>query len=245
MKVARLDQQRIPRHIAIIMDGNSRWARLHGVSRAAGHEAGAKSVRAVIEACRELGKVEALTLYAFSTENWRRSKTEISTLFRLLSKYIALELEEIHQQDIRIRAIGRLDALPSKARQDLEYAMERTAANKSMTVLVALNYGARAEIVDASRKIAEEVQAGRLTPQQIDENVFSQYLYEPRFPDVDLLIRTSGEMRISNFMLWQLSYAEIYVTPTLWPNFRKEHLYEAIAEFQSRQRRFGGRTRSK
>ncbi len=236
-----LDPNRIPRHIAIIMDGNSRWARNHGVSRSAGHEAGAKSARAAIEACRELGKVQALTLYAFSTENWRRSKTEVNALFRLLSKYIALELDEIHKQNIRIRAIGRLDALPQHAREDMLHAIERTRNNTAMTVLVALNYGARAEIVDATRAIAEKIKAGVIEPTQIDERLFAQHLYEPEFSEVDLLIRTSGEMRISNFLLWQLSYAEIYVTPTLWPDFRKQHLYEAIAEFQARQRRFGGR----
>lgn len=245
MATPQLDTKRLPRHVAIIMDGNSRWARLHGKSRSEGHETGAQSARAVIEACRELGRIEVLTLYAFSTENWRRSRREVNTLFRLLSKYIALELEDIHKQDIRVRAIGRLDALPRRAREDMLHAIERTANNRSMTVVIALNYGSRTEISDAARGIALDVQAGRLDPGAVNEDLFARYMYAPDLPDPDLLIRTSGEMRLSNFMLWQLSYAEIVVSPTLWPDFRKDDLYAAIAEYQARQRRFGGRQQTR
>lgn len=241
MNLPEIDQDRLPRHVAIIMDGNGRWAKQHGVSTAAGHEAGAKSVRAVVEACRELQRVEALSLYAFSTENWRRSKTEIGALFRLLSKYIGIELENIHKEDIRITIMGRYKALPKRAVADLNHCMDLTANNKSMVLNVAINYGSRAELADAAKAIASEVRAGRLDPDAIDETCVAKHLYVPSLPEVDLLIRTSGEMRISNFMLWQISYAEIVVTPVLWPDFRKPDLYAAIAEYQSRRRRFGGR----
>lgn len=232
---------RLPRHIAIIMDGNGRWAKKHGVSRAAGHEAGAKSVRAVVEACRELGGVQALTLYAFSTENWRRSKLEVETLFRLLSKYITIEIDNIHREDIRVVFIGRLAALSKRAIRDIAHCMELTRNNKAMTLCVAMNYGSRAEITDAAKALAADVQAGKLGVDEIDETRFARYLYAPDLPELDLLIRTSGELRLSNFMLWQLSYAEIVPTPTLWPDFRKPHLHQVIAEYQSRNRRFGGR----
>lgn len=240
MEPPELDTKRLPRHVAIIMDGNGRWAKQQGVSHAAGHEAGAKSVRATIEACRELG-IEALTLYAFSTENWRRSKLEVSALFHLLSKYISLELDSVNKEGVRITAMGRLDGLPARAREDLRNAMERTAKNEAMTVNVALNYGSRAEITDAVRAIALEVREGRLDPEFISDETIQQHLYRPELPDPDLLIRTSGEMRLSNFMLWQLSYAEIVVLPVYWPDFRKPHLHQAILEYQGRDRRFGGR----
>jgi len=236
-----IDRARLPRHIAVIMDGNGRWAEREGVSRASGHEAGAKSVRAIIEACRELERIEVLSLYAFSTENWRRSKLEVNALFRLLSKYIKIELEELHSQNIRISVMGRIEGLPARAQTDLRHCIERTKNNTAMLVNVALNYGGRAEIVDAAKKIAIDAVAGKLKPESIDEETFAKYLYVPQIPDPELLIRTSGELRLSNFMLWQLSYAEIVVMPTLWPDFRKQHLNAAIAEFQARQRRFGGR----
>ena len=239
-ELPRIDRKRLPRHIAIIMDGNGRWATQHHVSHARGHEAGAKSVRAVVEACRELG-IEVLSLYAFSTENWRRSKVEVSALFRLLSKYIHLELASIHKEDIRIVMMGRSEGLPAKAVADLDHAIDLTKNNRSMIVNVAVNYGARAEIADAAKAIAADVAAGRLRVEDINEDRFARYLYQPALPDPDLLIRTSGEMRLSNFMLWQLSYAEIMPLDVLWPDFRKPHLYAALAEFQSRQRRFGGR----
>jgi len=222
------------------MDGNGRWAKRRGVSREAGHEAGAKSVRAIIEGGRELG-IEVLTLYAFSTENWQRSKREVTALFRLLSKYIRLELERLHREDIRITVMGRREGLTPRVTKDLAYCEELTRANRSMVVNVAINYGGRAEIVDATKRIAEEVRAGRLAIDAIDEACFAQHLYVPELPEPDLLVRTSGEVRLSNFMLWELSYAEIVSTKTLWPDFRKRHLYDAIVEYQARQRRFGGR----
>lgn len=243
MELKSIDPKHLPRHIAVIMDGNGRWAEREGVSRAAGHEAGAKSVRAIIEACRELEHIEALSLYAFSTENWRRSKLEVDALFRLLSKYIKIELEELHKQNIRISIMGRIGGLPTRAQADLQHCIDLTKDNTAMVVNVALNYGGRAEIADAAKQIARDAVAGKVTPDAIDEAAFAKYLYVPQLPDPDLLIRTSGELRLSNFMLWQMSYAEIVVLPTLWPDFRKPHLYEAIAEFQARQRRFGGRVK--
>jgi len=236
----RIDESRMPRHIAVIMDGNGRWAERQGKRHVEGHEAGAASVRAIIEGCRELG-VPALTLYAFSTENWRRSKFEVDALFRLMSKYIHKELNEIHKNNIRVGFIGRMEGLPSTAQRDLKTCMETTKDNTAMVCTVALNYGGRAEIVDAAKRIAAEAKAGRLDPPSIDESTFAEHLYQPEFSEVDLLIRTSGEMRLSNFMLWQLSYAEIVVQDTLWPDFRKPHLVDAILEYQQRNRRFGGR----
>ncbi len=236
-----LDTKRLPRHVAVIMDGNGRWAEREGVSRAAGHEAGAKSVRAIVEACRELERIEVLSLYAFSTENWRRSKLEVGALFRLLSKYVKIELENIHKENIRISIMGRMDGLPANAVRDLRHCIELTRNNTAMVLNVAINYGSRAEIADAARHIAEDAIAGKLRPDTIDEACVAKYLYAPQLPDPDLLIRTSGELRLSNFMLWQMSYTEIVVMPTLWPDFRKRHLHEAICEYQRRQRRFGGR----
>jgi undecaprenyl diphosphate synthase len=241
MELPAIDTKRLPRHVAVIMDGNGRWAEREGVSRAAGHEAGAKSVRAIVEACRELERIEVLSLYAFSTENWRRSKLEVSALFRLLSKYIKIELENIHKENIRISIMGRMDGLPANAVRDLRHCIELTRNNTAMVLNVAINYGSRAEIADAARHVAEDAIAGKLKPDTIDEACFARYLYVPGLPDPDLLIRTSGELRLSNFMLWQMSYAEIVVMPTLWPDFRKQHLHEAIREYQARQRRFGGR----
>ncbi|GMV99332.1 MAG: isoprenyl transferase [Candidatus Hydrogenedentota bacterium] len=236
-----LDRQLLPRHVAIIMDGNSRWARGRGLTRAHGHDAGGKSVRAIVEACRELGGIEAVSLYAFSTENWRRSKTEVNTLFRLLSKYIHLEIEAIHKQNIRVTWMGSAEGLPERAVNDLRLCLERTAKNTAMTMNLAINYGGRREIADAARAIATEVKSGSLKLEAIDEACVARHLYCPDLPDPDLLIRTSGEMRISNFMLWQLSYSEIVTVPTLWPDFRKPHLYAALAEYQARSRRYGGR----
>lgn len=237
---SEIDPGKLPRHIGIIMDGNGRWAEQHGKHRVEGHEAGAASVRAVIEACRELG-IEALSVYAFSTENWRRSKFEVDALFRLLSKYMHKEIEELAKNDIKVNFQGRWQGLPTQAQRDIQYCIDRTKDNKALNVNVALNYGGRAEIVDAVKEIAAEAAAGTLDPAQLTEEKFAEYLYVPQYPELDLLIRTSGEMRLSNFMLWQVCYAEIVVTPVLWPDFRKEHLVEAIAEYQSRKRRYGGR----
>lgn len=237
---ARIDLDRLPRHIAIIMDGNGRWAKERGLSHVQGHEAGAASVRAVIETCRQLG-VEVLSLYAFSTENWRRSKFEVNALFRLLSKYIQREIDEMDANNIRICFMGRRDGLPGKALADMDSCLERTRNNTALTVNIAINYGGRGEIVDATRRIAEEVQAGKLAPEDISEERFANYLYQPDFAEVDLLIRTSGELRVSNFMLWQVSYAEILVPETLWPDFDGPCLCDAIVAYQKRNRRFGGR----
>lgn len=236
----RLDMERLPRHIAVIMDGNGRWAKEHGRRHVEGHEAGAVSVRAVIEGCRELG-IDALTLYAFSTENWKRSQLEVNALFRLMSKYIHREIEEIHRNNIRVGFIGRWEGLPKKAVEDLQFCLDRTRENTAMVCNVALNYGGRAELVDATRAIARKIADGTLQPDAIDETVFANHLYDPAHSEVDLLIRTSGEMRLSNFLLWQLSYAEIVVQEVLWPDFRKGHLCEAILAYQARSRRFGGR----
>lgn len=235
-----LDASRLPKHIAVIMDGNSRWAARRGLTREEGHEAGAKSVRAIIEGCREIG-ISYLTLFAFSTENWRRSEQEVSTLFRLLSKYVRLEIENLHKEGIRVTVMGRREGLPAHVIEDLTYCQDYTQANGAMTVNIAINYGGRAELVDAAKRIAEDVRAGALDVNAISEKAFQRYLYLPDMPDPDLLIRTSGEMRISNFMLWQLSYAEIVPTKVLWPDFRKRHLWAAIKTYQARARRFGGR----
>jgi len=237
----RIDMKRLPRHIAIIMDGNGRWAKKHGKVRAEGHEAGARGVRQVIEACRELG-IDALSLYAFSTENWKRSKLEVNALFSLMSKYIHKEIDEIDKNGIRVRFMGRWEGLPGRAAKDLQYCLDRTKGNTDMDVCVALNYGGRAEIVDAAKRIAVEVQEGRLDPDAIDEDAVARFLYVPEHPEVDLLIRTSGEMRISNFMLWQISYAEIQAPSVLWPDFSKQRLCDAVVEYQQRDRRFGARS---
>lgn len=223
------------------MDGNSRWARRQGVSRAAGHEAGAHAVRRVVEAARALNRVEVLTLYTFSTENWRRSKAEVNALFGLLSKYIRLELENIHKENIRFNVMGRREGLSAKTIRELDWCMDRTRGNTAMVLNLAINYGGRAEMADAARAIAEKVQRGELAPGDVDEACLARHLYAPELPDPDLLIRTAGELRLSNFMMWQLSYAEIVSMDTLWPDFDRDALASAIAEYQKRVRRFGGR----
>lgn len=236
-----IETERVPRHVAIIMDGNGRWAQREGVTRAKGHEAGAKAVRAVIETCRELERVETLSLYAFSTENWQRSKTEVTSLFRLLSKYIKLEIDELDKAGVRVSYMGRREGLGKRVLDDMAMSVERTKHNTKMLVNVGINYGGRLEIVDACRGIAREVQAGRLKVDAIDEDCIARHLYVQETAEIDLLIRTSGEMRLSNFMLWQVSYAELYVTPTLWPDFRKADMLAAVREYQARHRRFGAR----
>ena len=241
MNQADLDMSRLPRHVAIIMDGNGRWAKAKGLTRARGHEAGARGVRLVTEGCRELGGIESLTLYAFSTENWRRSKTEVNTLFRLLSKHINLELDNLHKEGIRVVIMGRREGLGAKVLSDIDRCMEKTRNNTAMTLNIATNYGGRTEIVDACRAIAAEAVAGKLAIDTIDETTIAERLYVPQTRDLDLLIRTSGEMRLSNFMLWQASYAEIVVSPVLWPDFGKAELHRTIVEYQQRVRRFGGR----
>lgn len=227
--------EKVPTHVAIIMDGNGRWAAQRRLPRVEGHRAGIESVRSVVEASARLG-IEVLTLYAFSVENWKRPRTEINTLMMLLKRYLRLELETLLSNDIRFRVIGRPDELRPDVQQELRAAMTRTAGNGGMLFNIALNYGGRAEIVDAMRRLVE---AG-VPAAEIDEQRFAGFLYTAGQPDPDLLIRTSGEMRISNFLLWQIAYSEIWVTDTLWPDFRRRDLLEAIVAYQKRERRYGG-----
>ena len=229
----QIDRTVLPAHIAIIMDGNGRWARRRGLPRVAGHRAGIAAVRQVVEGSAELG-IPVLTLYAFSVENWKRPRSEVSTLMQLLKEYLNKELDNIHKNNIRFRTIGRTDELDSSVQAELEKGIARTSGNTGMIFNVALNYGGRMEIVDAVNRILQQ------GIQRISENDFAQYLYTSGQPDPDLLIRTSGELRISNFLLWQIAYAEIWVTDTLWPDFEKQHLHEAIVAFQKRERRYGG-----
>jgi undecaprenyl diphosphate synthase len=234
-----LDADRLPQHIAVIMDGNGRWAQRRHLPRVTGHRAGVQSARTVIETCARLG-IPALTLYAFSMENWRRPKAEIDFLMHLLREYLRKELPTIHGNNIRMLIIGRHDQLPDEVRGDIDRAMEQTAGNTGMKLAVALNYGGRAELVDAFNRILDRVRNNGLANACVDEEMISQHLYTAGLPDPDLLIRTSGEMRVSNFLLWQIAYAEIYVTETLWPDFSRAQLYEALLEFQKRERRYGG-----
>ncbi|MCX7848091.1 MAG: isoprenyl transferase [bacterium] len=232
-------QKPLPRHVAIIMDGNGRWAQQHGyAARLQGHRAGVESVKAVLRACQEL-RIRYLTLFAFSTENWKRPKDEVDGLMRLLRDFLVENMGELVEKGVRLRAIGHLQDLPDPTRHALEEAIERSRQNMALDLILALSYGARQEIVDAARRIAEDVQRGLLRPSEITEQTIQARLYAPDVPDPDLLIRTSGELRVSNFLLWQISYAELYITPVLWPDFREPHFYEAVRAFQGRQRRFG------
>jgi undecaprenyl diphosphate synthase len=234
----KLDLARLPRHVAVIMDGNGRWAQRKHLPRVAGHRVGTQTARSTIETCARL-KIEALTLYAFSVENWRRPKTETDFLMQLLREYLRTEMPLIQRNDIRMRFLGRSDELPSGVRQDMRNAEEKTAGNRGMVLCLALNYGGRAEIVDAANAIlAERGSQGR--PGRVTEEELSRHLYTAGLPDPDLLIRTSGEMRVSNFLLWQIAYAEIFVTETLWPDFNRARLLQAFIEFQKRERRYGG-----
>lgn len=228
----------IPRHIAIIMDGNGRWAKGHGLPRIRGHEKGADAVRAAVEGCGELG-VEFLTLYAFSAENWQRPKAEVFALMRLLERFLKQRTPELMEKNVRLQAIGRLTDLPAGCQNQLHESIAVTSANTGLTLILALSYGARLEIVDAVKSVLHEVELGHIDKAMIDVGMFSKHLYTRYYPDPDLLIRTSGEMRISNFLLWQISYAEIYVTPKLWPEFGKPDLVAAIADYGTRQRRYG------
>ncbi|MFA5500291.1 MAG: isoprenyl transferase [Candidatus Omnitrophota bacterium] len=228
-----------PQHVAIIMDGNGRWARKRGLPRIAGHRAGAKSVKEAIEAARESG-VKILTLYTFSTENWKRPKYEINALFKLLENYIDKEARNLVKNGIKLSVIGKFEGLPETVQKKLREVIEMTKDNRTLTLNLALNYGSRAEIVEAVRKIITDCQSQRLMPEEIDETTLSRYLYTKDMPDPDLLIRTSGEMRLSNFLLWQLSYAELYITKKLWPDFKKNDFKMAMEEYQTRQRRYGG-----
>ncbi len=227
--------ERLPAHIAVIMDGNGRWAAQRHLPRVEGHRAGSDAVRETVETGARLG-LEVLTLYAFSIENWKRPATEVSTLMVLLKRYLRSELDTLLKNDIRFRVIGRMEELAPDIQQELRLAIDRTAANTGMLFNIALNYGGRAEIVDAARRAI----ASGIRPEALGEEQFAQFLYTAGQPDPDLLIRTSGEMRVSNYLLWQIAYAEIYVTDTLWPDFRRRHMLEAVLAYQKRERRYGG-----
>lgn len=228
----------IPRHIAVIMDGNGRWAKERGLPRREGHRAGAESVREVTDACIELG-VEYLTVYAFSSENWNRPESEVKALMELLDRFLAEKAKDLKKQNIRLTAIGQLDRLPAKTRKRLDKIIAQTAGHTAMTLVLALSYGGREEIVAAARSLAMDAAAGRIEPSQIDCTMFASHLQTAGIPDPDLLIRTSGEMRVSNFLLWQISYAEIVIVKKFWPDFRRNDLIEAVREYQRRHRRFG------
>lgn len=234
-----LDTGNLPAHVAIIMDGNGRWATRRGLPRALGHRAGVESLREIVKACSSLG-IKFLTVYAFSTENWKRPVAEINVLMDLLVEYLMKEIEDLHENNVKVRAIGRIAELPEKAQGALRDAQEHTKNNKGLVLNLALNYGGRNEIVEAVRRIGSDVSADRLRPDDIDEKIISNYLYTSGMPDPDLVIRPSGELRISNFLLWQVAYAEFWYSPVLWPDFRKNHLLEALVDYQNRQRRFGG-----
>jgi undecaprenyl diphosphate synthase len=225
-------------HIAIIMDGNGRWAKERGLPRAEGHRAGAESIREVTEACIELG-VKYLTLYAFSSENWNRPQNEVDGLMKLLDRFLDDKASELDKQNIRLQAIGDLDRLPAATRKRLDRIQEQTKNHQTMTLVLALSYGAREEITAAVRSIAKAVVAGEITPEEIDPELFSKHLYTKDIPDPDLLIRTSGEMRVSNFLLWQISYSEIVIVKKMWPDFRQGDLFAAVEEYKKRHRRFG------
>ncbi len=228
----------LPRHIAIIMDGNGRWAKKRGLPRVAGHSEGVKSVRHVVEACAQLG-IEYLTLFAFSTENWRRPKDEVSTLMKLLVKTLKTETEELHKNGIRLLMIGDMECLPEQVQLQLKEAIKKTENNKRLNLILALSYSGRWDILQATKKIASDLENHKLKKSDINEETFKQYLSTSQFPEPDLLIRTSGEMRISNFLLWEIAYTELYITKTLWPDFRRKELYEAIEDYQRRERKFG------
>jgi undecaprenyl diphosphate synthase len=228
----------VPRHVAIIMDGNGRWAQARGFPRLKGHEAGARSVRSAIESCRELG-IHYLTLYAFSVENWVRPESEINGLITLLKRFLSRNEKELHRHKLRLRVIGRVEDFPEDLQAALAQAQRDTAAYDNGQLILALSYSSRTELVRATQLIAEEVQAGTLKPEAISEQTIRDHLYAPDVPDPDLMIRTSGEMRLSNFLLWQLSYSEFYITDVMWPDFRKDQFREAIAAYAKRKRRFG------
>jgi undecaprenyl diphosphate synthase len=235
---SEIDLTRLPRHVAVIMDGNGRWAQQRGLSRIEGHKRGKDSVRAVVETARRLG-ISYLSLFAFSTENWNRPRREVAALMSLLRRYLRTELRKMMKNEIRLLAIGDTKRLPETLQQELQATIEATKNNQRMTVVLAVSYGGREEIVQATRALARDVRAGRLNPEDVDEQVLGGYLSTAGIPDPDLLIRTSGEMRISNFFLWQSAYTEIYFTQTLWPDFREPQFLDALKVYQQRQRRFG------
>ncbi|MCR4288753.1 MAG: isoprenyl transferase [Candidatus Scalindua sp.] len=232
-------KDKLPNHIAIIMDGNGRWARRRGFMRVRGHEEGVNSVREIATECAKK-HIGQLTLYAFSNENWKRSKTEVNFLMRMLKKFLITERKTIKDNDIILKTIGRTEALPDNVKKELSISMEESKNNKGMILCLALNYGGRTEIIDAAKKLAAEVKKGTRKLNDIDEDVFKEYMYTSGMSDPDLLIRTGGEMRISNFLLWEVSYAELWFTSVYWPEFKKKHLEEALSDYAKRERRFGG-----
>ena len=234
----KINKDYLPKHLAIIMDGNGRWAKQKGLLRAFGHEKGTKSVRTTVETCAKLG-IENLTLYAFSTENWNRPKLEVDTLMKLLVNSLKKELTTLEKNNIRLNCIGNIDLLPAKAKEALLAVIEKTKSNTRMTLTLALSYGSREELLNAVKIISEKVKNNIISIDTIDESIINEHLYTLNLPDVDLMIRTSGEHRISNFLLWQIAYAEFYFTDVLWPDFKEEDLYEAIISYQKRERRFG------
>ena len=234
----QIDNSRLPNHIAIIMDGNGRWAKQKGLIRILGHESGTKAVRETVEACAEFG-IKHLTLYAFSTENWNRPKLEVQTLMKLLVKSLKKEIKTLQENKIKLTAIGCLKDLPKKAYKELEFVIEKTKNNTQMTLNLALSYGSRDELVNVVKELSVKVKNNIISAESIDESIINKHLYTNNLPDVDLLIRTSGEQRISNFLLWQIAYAELYFTDIFWPDFKKENLVEAIVDYQNRERRFG------
>jgi len=233
-----LNPKKVPQHVAIIMDGNGRWAKRRGMDRVRGHHMGVQSVREIVRTSREVG-ISWLTLYAFSEENWKRSKYEIRALMKLLRQFLKNELDEMLENGIRLQAIGRIAKLDANTQKILVETIERTAGNQDMVLTLALSYGGRQELLDAFRSLASQLEQGKISSEDITEKTISQSLYTPDMPDPDLLIRTSGEYRISNFLLWQIAYTEIYITPTLWPDFRKEEFLRAIQDYGRRERRFG------
>ncbi|MBI2559603.1 MAG: isoprenyl transferase [Planctomycetes bacterium] len=234
-----IENTRLPEHIAIIMDGNGRWAKTRGLQRIRGHIEGIKSVREITQECARK-HIKQLTLYAFSYENWKRPKTEVNFLMKLLKRYLIRERKEIQENNIRLTTIGRVSELPKSVQKELAIGIEESKHNTGMILCLALNYGGRTEIIDAAKRLAEDAKNANVDLDKIDEDTFRQYLYMPEMSDPDLLIRTGGEMRISNFLLWEVSYSELYVTPVCWPDFRKEQLEEALKEYAQRERRFGG-----
>lgn len=238
-EAAGVDLQRLPKHVAIIMDGNGRWAKTANKPRIEGHRAGIKSVREIVRICRRL-EIQQLTLYAFSSENWKRPGAEVNALMILLCNFLNREIREMKENGIRLDAIGHIDELPRAVVKALDKAKAATADGDVMQLSLALSYGGRQEIMDATRRIAQSVQDGLIKPDDINDELFERYLDTSGYPDLDLLIRTSGEVRVSNFLLWQIAYSEIWITDVLWPDFRQEHFFQALCGFQNRQRRFGG-----
>ena len=236
--IREIDKNNLPKHLAIIMDGNGRWAKKQGMLRVFGHEKGTKSVKQTVENCAKLG-IDFLTLYAFSTENWNRPKIEVDTLMKLLVSALKKELKTLQNNNIKLNAIGNLDSLPSGVRKELVEVIEKTQENSRMTLTLALSYGARDEIINAVKIISEKVKNNIISVDAIEESIINQHLYTQNMPDVDLVIRTSGEHRISNFLLWQIAYAEFYFTDVLWPDFNEEELHKALLSYQKRERRFG------